>query len=67
MSNFAVPSCSILLTVEIELPGDLSDEHLDALVEDLTEDGHVERLALLIKRWARFITGENCHVAIDTE
>ncbi len=61
------PSSVVLMTVEIEIPGDLSDELVDAMVEDLTCDLHLERLQAIIKRWARFITGEACHVAIDVE
>lgn len=57
----------ICMTVEIQLPENLPDVLQDAMVEDLTNEAHVERLKLMIKRWARFIAGENCHVAIDVE
>jgi hypothetical protein len=55
------------MSVEIEIPNDLSDEMQDALVEDLTYEAHIDRLQNLIKKWARFITGEACHVSIDVE
>jgi hypothetical protein len=61
------PTTCIVMTVEIELPGDLSDELQDAIVEDLTADMNMDRLRAVIKRWVRWISGENCHVAIDVE
>ncbi len=66
MSNNPCTTC-IVMTVEIELPGDLTDELQDAIVEDLTTDMNMDRLKAVIKRWARWISGENCHVAIDVE
>lgn len=66
MSDTA-PSTSIVLTVEIEFPEALSDEYQDALVEDLTYEPHLDRLRLLIKKWARFISSENCHVSLEVE
>jgi len=61
------PVTCIVMTVEIELPGDLSDEFQDAIVDDLTCELNIEQLRKVIKKWARFISGENCHVAIDVE
>jgi hypothetical protein len=56
---------TLTFSIEIELPDDVSDEYLDAMVEDLTHDQHIDRLKSLIKHWARLITGEACHIAID--
>ncbi len=56
---------TLTFSIEIELPGDVSDEYLDAMVEDLTHDLHTDRLRNWIKRWVRLITGESCHIAID--
>ncbi len=61
------PNPVVLLTVEIEIPGGLEDELVDALVDDLAYETHLERLQNLIKRWAGFVTGQPCHVSIDVE
>ena len=63
----AVPPCCIVMTVEIALPGNLDDELQDAIVDDLTHELHIERLARLIQHWARLIAGEHCHISIDVE
>ena len=65
--NNSAPSACIVMTVEIEVPGDLSDELQDTIVDDLTHELNLDRLRLLIKRWARAISGEACHIAIDVE
>ncbi len=57
----------VLMSIEIEIPEYLSDELQDAVVDDITEEMNIERLMLMIKHWARKLTGENCHVAIDVE
>ncbi len=59
--------CVILLSIEIEIPEDLSDELQDAVVDDLTSENNIDELQRRIKRWARTISGEICHVAIDVE
>ncbi len=55
------------LSVEIELPDDVSEEYQDAVVEDLTYEPHITRLRNLIKQWARLMTGENCHIEITVD
>ncbi len=55
------------LSVEIELPDDVSDEYQDAVVEDLTYEPHMDRLRNKIKQWVRLMTGENCHVEITVD
>ncbi len=55
------------LSVEIEIPEDISDEMQDTLIEDLIYEQHVERLKLMVKKWARSITGENCHIAVTVD
>lgn len=60
-------STCFVLTVEIELPDDVSQEYQDAMVEDLTYEPHLERLENVVKRWVRWITGENCHIEITVE
>ncbi len=57
-------STYLLLSVEIELPDDVSDEYQDAIVEDLTYEPHIERLENGIQRWVRFITGEACDITV---
>ena len=52
------------LSVEIELPDDVSDEYQDAMVDDLSYDPHIERLERLIKKWVRLVTGESCHISV---
>lgn len=66
MNDNAAP-CVMVLSVEIEIPNDLSDDLQDAVVDDLSYDGHLERLETLIRKWARFISGENCRVTVDVE
>jgi hypothetical protein len=66
MSHNASCTC-VVITTEIEIPGDLSDELQDAIADDLTCEMNIDRLQKMIKRWARFISGENCHIAIDVE
>ncbi len=58
-------STRFILTVEIELPEDVSDEYQDALVEDMTYDPNIDRLKAPIKHWVRLLTGESCHVTVD--
>jgi hypothetical protein len=65
--NDNAPSTVVLMSIEIEIPNDLSEELQDALVEDLTYEDHINRLSNLIQKWARFISGEACHVSIDVE
>ena len=65
--SYEIPAASIVLTVEIQLPGDLSDELQDAIVDDLTYEGNIEILRKKIKNWARTFSGENCHIEIDVE
>jgi hypothetical protein len=60
-------STCVVLTIEIELPQDLSDELIDEMTEDLTNELNLDRLRKAIKSWARFYTGEVCHVALDVE
>lgn len=57
----------LMLTVEIELPDDVSDEYQDAIVDDLTYEPHLERLENGIRRWVRFISGEACHISITVD
>ncbi len=59
--------CVIVLTVEVELPSNLSEELQETIVDDLTGEYNLETLRKGIKRWARVISGENCHVAVDVE
>jgi hypothetical protein len=65
--NYDMAPTVVVMSVEIEIPNDLSDEQQDAIVDDLTTDSHLERLERLIKKWARFISGESCRVSIDVE
>ena len=60
-------SCCMILTVEIELPDDISEELQDTIVDDLSCEGNIEILRKKIKSWARTFSGENCHVEIDVE
>ena len=61
-------STCMRLSVEIELPDDVSDEYLDAMVQDLTYEPHQERLERVIYRWVRFITGEpDTTITVDDE
>ncbi len=60
-------STCLILSVEIELPDDVTEEYQDAMVEDLTYEKHLERLENGIKRWVRFITGEACYVTITVD
>ncbi len=66
MNDNSAP-CVVVMTIEIEIPNDLSNKLQDAIVDDLTYEGHLDKLEKLIQRWARFISGEACHVAIDVE
>ncbi len=60
-------STCLIMSIEIELPDDVSEEYQDAIVDDLTYEPHIERLENLIKRWIRFITGEACHVTVTVD
>ena len=60
-------STIFVLSVEIELPDDVSEEYQDAMVEDLTYEPHIERLENMIQRWVRFVTGEGCIVEVTVE
>jgi len=60
-------STRFTLSVEIELPDDVSDEYQDAMVEDLSYEPHILRLRNLIKQWVRLITNERCHVEITVD
>lgn len=66
MRDNSVP-CVVVMTIEIEIPGSLPDDLQDAMVDDLADEGHLDRLQNIIKRWARFITGVACYVGIDVE
>ncbi len=59
--------CVILYSVEVELPSNLPDELLDAIAGDLTSENCLDELRKRIKQWARTVSGEICHVAIDVE
>ncbi len=59
--------CVMYLTVEIEIPSDLSEELQETIVEDLSHEYNLETLKKGVKRWARTISGENCHVSIEVE
>jgi len=50
MNNLSAP-CVVVITIEIEIPNDLPDELQDAIVDDLTYEGHLDRLQNMIKRW----------------
>ena len=65
--NGCPPSASVVMTILIDLPGDLPEQLQDVIVDDLTYESHIERLKLIIKQWSRFISGVNCHIAIDVE
>lgn len=55
------------LSVEIELPEGIAEDYQETVIEDLNYELHLIRLRGLIKRWARQITGENCHVEITVD
>ncbi len=65
--NNPITPCVVVMTIEIEIPGHLPEELQDAIADDLCAENNLDRLQNLIKRWAGWITGENCHVAIDVE
>ncbi len=57
----------ILLTVEIELPGDIPEELQDEVADFITDELNIERLQAILKHWVHRAVGIHCHLAIDVE
>lgn len=66
MSEDCAP-CFVVLTIEIELPSNLTDELQDVMADDLTNELNLEQLKAAVKKWVRLYTGEACHVVLDVE